>query len=592
MPPENQYSLQDLADLADVTPRTIRYYVAQGLLPSPGRVGPGAHYTDGHLARLRLIRRLQREHLPLAEIRARLAGARRRRRSPRWSRPSRPPRPTAPRSTTSGRSSDGRDREPSGPRRPPGVLASGALLTMRRSHAGRWRGSPSRRSRRRSSSAGQPAAQRPDARAARSRSQWDRIALAPDIELHVRRPLEPPPEQAGRAPHRDRPRAPRGGPVMTFTARTDRRLIRADLPEQPLRPRRDRRPRRRAASTAGRPSTSPSSSTARARWPATRSASRSRPSRSRSPASTTDDRFAVVVYDEQIDVVVPGTPATRRGPPDRPSIGSREIDARGSTNLGDGWLRGCEQVALALSAEGVNRCLLLTDGLANVGHHRPRRARPPCRRAARPRRIDDDVRRRRRLRRGAPPGDGRRRRRPLLLHRRRGRDPRPHHERGRRDARGRRPRRDASRSARRTASRSSRSARTRPATRGGRTEVVLGDLVAEQRLQVVLRLNFPYGEIGRTTGALLSLADRDGVLDGEPRQARAGSTPTTRPNDPQERDRDVDRAVARIFSGRGRLNQKRVRPVSESDADAATDGLHQLAHDREADARPAVRAIA
>ena len=74
MPTENEYSLQDLADLADVSPRTIRYYVAQGLLPSPGQVGPGARYTDGTLARLRLIRRLQREHLPLAEIRTRLAG--------------------------------------------------------------------------------------------------------------------------------------------------------------------------------------------------------------------------------------------------------------------------------------------------------------------------------------------------------------------------------------------------------------------------------------------------------------------------------------------------------------------------------------
>jgi len=73
MPTENEYTLQDLADLADITPRTIRYYVAQGVLPSPGRVGPGTTYGPGHLARLRLIRQLQREHLPLAEIRARLA---------------------------------------------------------------------------------------------------------------------------------------------------------------------------------------------------------------------------------------------------------------------------------------------------------------------------------------------------------------------------------------------------------------------------------------------------------------------------------------------------------------------------------------
>jgi DNA-binding transcriptional MerR regulator len=66
------HSLADLARLADVTPRTIRYYIAQGLLPSPEGSGPAARYGEGHLARLRLIRKLQRQHLPLAEIRARL----------------------------------------------------------------------------------------------------------------------------------------------------------------------------------------------------------------------------------------------------------------------------------------------------------------------------------------------------------------------------------------------------------------------------------------------------------------------------------------------------------------------------------------
>ena len=40
--------------------------------PSPGAAGPATRYGEGHLARLRLIRRLQREHLPLAEIRVRL----------------------------------------------------------------------------------------------------------------------------------------------------------------------------------------------------------------------------------------------------------------------------------------------------------------------------------------------------------------------------------------------------------------------------------------------------------------------------------------------------------------------------------------
>ncbi len=67
------YTLQQLADEAGVTPRTIRYYIAQGLLASPG-AGSGARYTDAHLERLRLIRQLQRNHLPLAEIRKQLAG--------------------------------------------------------------------------------------------------------------------------------------------------------------------------------------------------------------------------------------------------------------------------------------------------------------------------------------------------------------------------------------------------------------------------------------------------------------------------------------------------------------------------------------
>ena len=62
----------ELADLAGVTPRTVRYYLAQGLLPAVGQGGPGSRYGSDHLARLRLIRRLQGEHLPLAEIRRRL----------------------------------------------------------------------------------------------------------------------------------------------------------------------------------------------------------------------------------------------------------------------------------------------------------------------------------------------------------------------------------------------------------------------------------------------------------------------------------------------------------------------------------------
>lgn len=66
-------SIEELAEQAGVPVRTIRYYIAEGLLPGPGARGKGALYTEDHLLRLRLIRRLVEQHVPLAEIRERLA---------------------------------------------------------------------------------------------------------------------------------------------------------------------------------------------------------------------------------------------------------------------------------------------------------------------------------------------------------------------------------------------------------------------------------------------------------------------------------------------------------------------------------------
>jgi DNA-binding transcriptional MerR regulator len=74
MPQDHDYSIGELAAMAGVTPRTVRYYVSVGLLPSPGRQGPQTRYGEGHLARLRLIKRLQREHLPLLDIARRMEG--------------------------------------------------------------------------------------------------------------------------------------------------------------------------------------------------------------------------------------------------------------------------------------------------------------------------------------------------------------------------------------------------------------------------------------------------------------------------------------------------------------------------------------
>ena len=66
-------SIEELAREAGVPVRTVRYYISQGLLPGPAARGRAAAYDDEHLARLRLIRRLVEQHVPLAEQRDRLA---------------------------------------------------------------------------------------------------------------------------------------------------------------------------------------------------------------------------------------------------------------------------------------------------------------------------------------------------------------------------------------------------------------------------------------------------------------------------------------------------------------------------------------
>lgn len=78
------------------------------------------------------------------------------------------------------------------------------------------------------------------------------------------------------------------------------------------------------------------------------------------------DRVAVVAYDDEIRTLSPsvvlsdGTRAELK----------RQINALqpgGTTDLGGGWLRGAEEVSQHFQAQTVNRVLLLTDGLANVG---------------------------------------------------------------------------------------------------------------------------------------------------------------------------------------------------------------------------------
>lgn len=132
MASDKEFKLQELAYAAGVTPRTVRYYIGQGLLRSPGRLGPGTRYTREHLERLRLIKRLQEERLPLAEIREGLGDS------------GLPP---------------AADVAPV-PRPPLAVREPAESAAARTAPAD-----------------------------LASSTQWQRILLAPDIELHVRQPV-------------------------------------------------------------------------------------------------------------------------------------------------------------------------------------------------------------------------------------------------------------------------------------------------------------------------------------------------------------------------------------------------------------------
>jgi Ca-activated chloride channel family protein len=79
-----------------------------------------------------------------------------------------------------------------------------------------------------------------------------------------------------------------------------------------------------------------------------------------------EDRFSLVVYDTEVDVLVPATFAT----PEAKRLGLhrlRQVGPRGSTDLHAGWTTGASQIGDMLSAGAVHRVLLLTDGLANHG---------------------------------------------------------------------------------------------------------------------------------------------------------------------------------------------------------------------------------
>ncbi len=158
-------TLTELSERADVTPRTVRYYIQQGLLHAPGS-GPKARYDERHVKLLRLVKDLQRQYLPLAEIRARLESL----------------------------DDEGIDDLLAAPAPAEAGSAVDHIREVLEDKPGRLGEGPRQVFYNallapRDTPMPMPPMKPPPNTKPMSRSQWERLALGPDIELHIRRPL-------------------------------------------------------------------------------------------------------------------------------------------------------------------------------------------------------------------------------------------------------------------------------------------------------------------------------------------------------------------------------------------------------------------
>jgi DNA-binding transcriptional MerR regulator len=70
----DEMTLAELAEASGLAARTIRFYIARGLLDGPVKAGRAAAYTEEHLTRLEKIKKLQAQGRMLSEIGRSLAG--------------------------------------------------------------------------------------------------------------------------------------------------------------------------------------------------------------------------------------------------------------------------------------------------------------------------------------------------------------------------------------------------------------------------------------------------------------------------------------------------------------------------------------
>jgi Ca-activated chloride channel family protein len=288
---------------------------------------------------------------------------------------------------------------------------------------------------------------------------------------------------------------------------------------------------------------------------------------------THGDRFAIVAYDDRVDVVWPSSPASstsRSGA----SRALSAVEARGSTNLFEGWMTGCAQVAANQGGPaGMHRVLLMSDGLANQGvtdrEELVRHAGELWRRGVATwtfgfgADFDEDL-----MERLAMAGGGQSYyvESPLQI----------------RDfitsavgealdvvARDVELRIEAPEGVIVEPLSLFRAHRS-----GGSTVVEVGDLVSEQTLRLVLKVNFPYGAEGRDATLRLTVADREGTIAAPPQLVEFRYA-DPRTNDLQPRDREVDREVAALYAARARKDAAAAN--RNHDYDAANKALAGVA---------------
>jgi DNA-binding transcriptional MerR regulator len=72
---ERGYTINELLAATGTSARTVRHWIARGLLDAPEMRGVATRYTEEQMLRARAIAALRRQNLKLAAIRKRLANA-------------------------------------------------------------------------------------------------------------------------------------------------------------------------------------------------------------------------------------------------------------------------------------------------------------------------------------------------------------------------------------------------------------------------------------------------------------------------------------------------------------------------------------